>query len=1308
MRKPRKWIAALMTLVVLFSVLPSGAFATEADGGDNSSLEEQVTTPANNPSVEDKEEQEQEQEGVINDGNVAPSEDVSTPEINSPYVVSDDTVIFNTSYLDIEVGNDVEKAEQGDVPYVLFADDGSYTIDLVEENPFFPYEVQFTYQGSTTSEWFMDENDCVVIGGHPFYVNCLVGTPTHVGFEVSGEYVPAFPEPKNFVNDPDYGIAPASLLPLQETRLTVDLTKYLPAELEEVGVNAVLTGQTIAEGAAVVWAKGYQDDNYTIADKNAKLNLSPSYGSETSIYLELIVGTADQLDTNNKRYLVTAKISPISDFLAFSAFTETGDKIDVFDQYYTIDTEGPYYRVDIGEGKWTSGPARISIALNSQFTGLSAAVYEGRYTSAESLPASGSSKEVKDIWQTTGTGAHLADYSNWNNMPEFTLVLSRSGTIAQIIDFGIYMRLDTFSLSPSSYLFADQGSSSYRNYASDYSRYDTNDYRTHLFPMRSGYPANGEYYLNLNLHNPDPTADNSSCGIKYVKKAVIGSFKTEAEASSETDIKSQLFSDAQRSGGYKADFSKGVTFTVFTTNGKVFSLTVKAVENTELPEAPDPLSIDTYFRMNGANKTDSGSYNDKYDAYVMPYDDDSYYYNGYQTVFLLDGSTAITDGTQIYPEFYVGNKVIAHLGHDGESTKKQESGKDFVSFKSGEAIHYSAVAESDEHLKNYWVTFLTKQSGAKLFVNGATNADPSHRDENNNPIREVFLDDAHGNHHDVFFANIGDAALTGLYVKLENPQSIKLDDYWQIREGTAATSLAAFDSTERTMIGDSSKTASYGYGELKNVAKVRLVPDGSGAISGTLIIGSTATKEEVKIKLTGIAGVPKITTTSVVDGVKYVPYSSVIQTNNMYASDAVKFERIAGTLPGGMRVKPNGEVYGVPQAAGTFTFTVRATYNDDPSLYDEKEFTLLIKDNTDTNVYTATDSGYTVIRPIGTNEGEYHFVLDGYKDQEFTSDGEYGYFIDLWLDGKKLTRGEDYLVKSGSTVVTIFGETMDANDNGSSSTHTIAAEFREGDKEDGTLKRAAQNYVIEGVSPKPDNPGPNPGPSNPGPSNPGPSNPGNSGNGSSGSSGKKPDTSKPSTDTGNTQQPAPETPKGIFNDVQEQNWFYDDVKWAKDNGIMVGESDDIFAPSKPISQATIVTVMARLLNIDLTQFEGEAYDDVTPGQWYTNAAIWAKQAGILPDYSTFAGTGELSRDGMAIMLVKFLKSMGVDTNVNVDDIIFEDAGLMTDAGREAFQILYHYGIFKGVGGNRMDPLASTTRAQFAALMHRIYVFIETY
>lgn len=1293
MRNHKKWIAALLTAVMLFSVLPAGAFASES--GNNSAPQKEQTIPVGTPS-----EDEESNFGVLPSDNGG---SINITNGNDADEDSNEIVTFNTQYMDITVGYDAQKAEQGDTPYVLFADDGSYTIELCEEAPFFPYEVQFTYGGLTTTEWFMDENDCVFVGGHPFYLSCY-GTPNHIGLVVSGEYVPAFPEPKEFVNDP-YGVMPASLLPLKEVNVSVDLRSYLPSELAKVGVDTILSDQTIADGSTIVWAKGYNNDDYTVANTETKLDLTPTGGYLSSARLELIVGTADQLDKSNTRYIVTVQTSSLNDFLTFNAYTTSGDALKVDTQYYVTRNGEPHYQVGIAEGLWKTGPARLSMKLNSQFaggSGLAAAVYEGRYASADELPQSG--KAITDMWNTSGTSAHLADYSDYQNSPAFTLALSRNGNVVQVMDFSISMYVTSFSVYPSGlYAEPENQNATYRQTAASSQGYDQDDFSTYVYTMRSGYKVDDSYYLNLHVNNPDLSDQSGGTnGINYVKRAVVGHYENESAAASAADIKEQLFSEAQTSGGYKADFSSGVTFTVFLTNGAVRVLTVKTVyEETTLPAAPTPLSMDTYFRMMSAKKNVSGY---SLNAYVMPYEDDSYYYNGYQTVFLLDGSSAVAENTTIYPVFALGNQVTAHLGHNGESTTKQESGTSPVTFKSGESIHYSAAAENGTHLKNYWVTFVTQQTGAKLFVNGASNADPSHC-EDGVPVREIFLDDAHDNHHDVFFANIGDAELTGLYVKLENAQNIKLDEYWTVRDGTPNNSLNAFDSVARKLDSDSSYAS---YGELKNVAKARLVPDGAGIISGTLIIGSTGSNEEVRIKLTGLAGTPEITTTSVVDGVKYVPYSSVIQTNNMYASDAVQFSLVSGALPGGMIVKPNGEVYGVPQAAGTFTFTVRATYNNDPALYDEREFTLVIAENTDANVYTATDSGYTVTKPIGNDVGNYHFVLDGYKDQVFRTDGEFGDFIDLWLDGRKLTKDVDYTAESGSTVITVFGETFGSSDDGNGDTHTIAAEFREGDKKDGTLKRAAQNYVIESVS-QPSTPADPISPIYPSGTTP-------SGGGSSGSGGsasKPGSTAKPSDDSGShsstpdkPDSTAPSTtPSTFFTDVVVQDWFYDDVKWAYNEDIMVGVSESIFAPNDPISQATIVTVLARMLKIDLTQFDDVQYDDVLSGQWYTTAAIWAKQSGILPDYSTFTGIGELSRDGMAIMLVKFLRSLGVDVNIDLSEVIFADADLMTEGGLTAFQILYHYGIFQGVGGNLMDPQSSVTRAQFAALMHRISAFV---
>ena len=100
------------------------------------------------------------------------------------------------------------------------------------------------------------------------------------------------------------------------------------------------------------------------------------------------------------------------------------------------------------------------------------------------------------------------------------------------------------------------------------------------------------------------------------------------------------------------------------------------------------------------------------------------------------------------------------------------------------------------------------------------------------------------------------------------------------------------------------------------------------------------------------------------------------------------------------------------------------------------------------------------------------------------------------------------------------------------------------------------------------------------------------------------------------------------------------------------------------------------------------------------------QAGLLPNNTSFNSEGPISRADMAIMLVKYLESLGIDVSVPENPVIFADADQMSQEANNAFQVLYHYGIFRGFGNNMMGTNETTSRAQFAALIHRMSTLIE--
>ena len=101
-----------------------------------------------------------------------------------------------------------------------------------------------------------------------------------------------------------------------------------------------------------------------------------------------------------------------------------------------------------------------------------------------------------------------------------------------------------------------------------------------------------------------------------------------------------------------------------------------------------------------------------------------------------------------------------------------------------------------------------------------------------------------------------------------------------------------------------------------------------------------------------------------------------------------------------------------------------------------------------------TNVNYEIQQAIGTDVGGYHYVVDeadAYEDQVFVSNGNLGDFVGLWLNGEKLTGGKpgtpgvDYTYESGSSIITIKGQTFGEKSrrgDGEDGRNTISMEFR--------------------------------------------------------------------------------------------------------------------------------------------------------------------------------------------------------------------------------------------------------------------------
>jgi hypothetical protein len=734
----------------------------------------------------------------------------------------------------------------------------------------------------------------------------------------------------------------------------------------------------------------------------------------------------------------------------------------------------------------------------------------------------------------------------------------------------------------------------------------------------------------------------------------------------------------------------------------------------------------------------------------MPSDADSYYANGYQTVFLLDSSSdtgSFSDLTTIIPRF--SSRGTVYVVDDSGNKIEQTSNETAIDFESGKGIQYTVIPPDGTNVKNYWVTFLTPQSGPKLFVN-ATNDESLYvtvKDDNGQavslPQREISFTDKN-DYHDVFFANVGDKDITGLYVRLENAENVALDEYWTVGE---TTTLSAFNS-------DSANTITgYQYvygGKMRNFAKVRLVPivndDGSivtGEISGTLVIGYTGggsePVEEVRINLTEASGELKITTGSVADGIKYVPYSSIISVNNQY-SGAVKFNLTKGKLPNGVELKTNGELYGVPGETGTFTFTVRATYSGGSQSV-TKEFTMEIKDNTDSNIMAVNDSsqGYALETAI---QSELNFAKDGdnepiQDDAEliFVSAGEFADFVAFYIDDNMLTEGKDYTAESGSTKITIKAQTLKNAGNG---THTISAEFRSGKDPNADLKKTVQNVTVKGstVSKNIVSGG---GGGSAASANAIKINQVTGGTisvsnatASSGTTVKitvKPDLGfklsaitvdgaevKKVSDTEYTfTMPSkavsinpvfeelvadPET--GMpFVDMSLNDWYYESVKYVYDKGLMNGVTEKVFEPNLNITRGMLVTILYRIEE-EPAVAEACPFGDVSADSYYENAITWAASNAFVNGDETgrFNPNADITREEIAAMVQRYAAYKGIDTEATADLSGYADNTEVSAWADSYIRWANAAGLINGDDNKNLNPKGKATRAEAAAIVMR--------
>lgn len=172
-----------------------------------------------------------------------------------------------------------------------------------------------------------------------------------------------------------------------------------------------------------------------------------------------------------------------------------------------------------------------------------------------------------------------------------------------------------------------------------------------------------------------------------------------------------------------------------------------------------------------------------------------------------------------------------------------------------------------------------------------------------------------------------------------------------------------------------------------------------------------------------------------------------------------------------------------------------------------------------------------------------------------------------------------------------------------------------------------------------------------------------------------------------------------FTDVGMGSWFYDNVKYCYDNGLMIGADASSFVPEGAVSRGQVVTVLYRLAGTPSVAGMTCPFTDADTS-WCKDAIVWGYNAGVVMGYddNTFRTDECVTREQLAAFVYRYANDGAAASGKT---LAFTDGSLVSDYAVPAMNWCINKGVIIGMGDGTLYPQGGSTRAQFAAMISRL-------
>lgn len=181
-----------------------------------------------------------------------------------------------------------------------------------------------------------------------------------------------------------------------------------------------------------------------------------------------------------------------------------------------------------------------------------------------------------------------------------------------------------------------------------------------------------------------------------------------------------------------------------------------------------------------------------------------------------------------------------------------------------------------------------------------------------------------------------------------------------------------------------------------------------------------------------------------------------------------------------------------------------------------------------------------------------------------------------------------------------------------------------------------------------------------------------------------------------------------FADIDASQWYHDPIDWALEKGYLRGyEGTNLMGPTDTTSRAQFVAMLARAAGADNGELDGKGgtFDDVNADDWFAGVVAWGAENGIVSGYdgtNDFGPDHAVTREQVAVFLMRFAQKNGVDTSGRGDLSKFPDAGKVSDFAGNAMKWAVEEGFIKGLDSGELKPGDVASRAEVATILMRYF------